>query len=242
MDEFLKRLEKIHTPVHVGIILDGNRRWAKQKGLSSSQGHLAGYESLRRLLFFIVDTKIKYTTLYSLSVENITKRSRSELESLFELITVGMEELSKEPKIKENKVKINVLGRKSMLPDKLREKIENIENSTKNNKGHVLNFCIAYDGQDEILDAVKKIIKQKIPEDEMTKEKIRENLYSPELPPVDFIIRTGMEDGARISGFMLWDSSYAEFKFRKEYWPGYTKDMFVEDIEDYAKRQRRHGK
>lgn len=242
LKELLNRLEKTELPKHVGVILDGNRRWAKERGLASAEGHLAGYKALKNLIFFIVETDIKYVSIFALSVDNIKKREKDEVTNLLTLLGMGLEELSKEPIIKEKKVRIKISGRKSLFSEDFQKKIKEIESITSKNKGPVFNFCIGYDGQAELVDAVKSIVSSGIKTGTIDEKTIKENLYAPEMPAVDYIIRTGMDDGMRISGFMLWDSSYAEFKFRNTYWPDYSPKMFTEDIEEYAKRIRRMGK
>ena len=143
--------------------------------------------------------------------------------------------------VKEEKVRFGVIGRISMLPQKAREKIEELIKFTENHDQNFINLCIMYDGHEEIVDAIKEIIKNNIKSEDVNKELIKKYLYTKNFPPLDYIIRTGMDDGARISGFLLWDSSYAEFKFRNDLWPDYNKEMVIEDLEDYLRRNRRLG-
>ncbi len=229
-------------PVHLGIILDGNRRWVKRKGIKDTlKGHKAGYNALKKIIYSSFNIGIKYLSIYALSTDNVAKRSKREINYLFELILRGIEDLFEEPLIFEKEVKIQVSGRVEDLPEKFQRKVKNIQESTKNNDKYFFNICILYDGQEEIVDAVKKIIRKGIPHDKISKEIIKQNLYTHNIPEADYIIRTGMEDGARISGFLLWDSSYAEFRFRKELWPDYNEEMLLEDLKEYIKRNRRKG-
>ena len=144
--------------------------------------------------------------------------------------------------VKEEKVKFSVIGRLLMLPSKARAKIQELVDFTKNHNQNFINLCIMYDGHEEIVDAVKRIISDGVQSEEIDSELIKNYLYTKNFPPLDYIIRTGMEDGARISGFLLWDSSYAEFKFRDDLWPDYNKEMVFEDLRDYVRRNRRMGK
>jgi len=148
----------------------------------------------------------------------------------------------KEATVREEKVNFNVIGRIYLLPEDVRTKINELIEFTKENDQNFINLCIMYDGQEEIVDAVKEIIKKGVKTEDINREVIKKHLYTRNFPEVDYIIRTGMEDGARISGFLLWDASYAEFKFRTDLWPDYSKEMVFEDLQDYAKRNRRKGK
>ncbi len=240
--EELKKEAKDKLPRHVGLILDGNRRWAKKRNLNLNLGHLAGYETLRKILFSFLDLGIKYLSVFALSNENVKKRSPQELQYIYGLIINVIDVISNDPVIKEEKVKINVIGRLSLLPPDVREKINELIETTKDHDKKFLNICIMYDGQEEIVDAVKKILDDKINPKDINIELIKNYLYTKDFPELDYIIRTGMEDGARISGFLLWDASYAEFKFRDDYWPDYNEEMLVEDIREYLRRARRRGK
>ena len=230
-------------PVHIGIILDGNRRWIKRRGIKEStlKGHLVGYNTLKKIIKSSYNIGTKYLSVYALSTDNVAKRSKKEINYLYELLLKGMEEVFEEPLTFEKEVRIQVFGRIEGLPKEFQEKIKKIHESTKNHNKYFLNLCILYDGQEEIVDAVKKIIKKGIPHDKISKEIIKQNLYTHNIPEADYIIRTGMEDGARISGFLLWDASYAEFRFRKELWPDYNEEMLLEDLKEYIRRNRRKG-
>ena len=229
-------------PVHLGIILDGNRRWIKRKGIRDTlKGHKAGYNTLKKIIYSSYDVGIKYLSIYALSTDNVAKRSKKEINYLFELLLRGIEDVFEEPLTFEKKVKIQVSGRIEDLPEEFQRKVNYIQESTKNHDKYFFNICILYDGQEEIVEAVKKIISKGIQHDKISKEIIKQNLYTHNIPEADYIIRTGMEDGARISGFLLWDSSYAEFRFRKELWPDYNEEMLLEDLKEYIKRNRRKG-
>ena len=184
---------------------------------------------------------IHYLSLYILSLENVKKRNDEELEYIYKIMVRAVDTVINESIVKEEKVRFNVIGRISMLPDKARKKIEELIEFTRDHDQNFINLCIMYDGHEEIVDAVKKIVSNGIKPEDVNVGLIKNHLYTKNFPPLDYIIRTGMDDGARISGFLLWDSSYAEFKFRNDFWPDYNKEMVIEDLEDYLKRNRRMG-
>jgi len=193
-------------------------------------------------LFDFFEAGIHYLSIYALSLENLKKRSEEEIKYIFGIILDAVDAVVKEATVKEEKVNFNVIGRVYLLPEDVRTKINELIEFTKENDRNFINLCIMYDGQEEIVDAVKEIIKNGVKAEDINRIVIKNHLYTRNFPEVDYIIRTGMEDGARISGFLLWDASYAEFKFRKDLWPDYNKEMILEDLQDYANRNRRKGK
>ena len=240
--EELKKLPKDKLPKHIGIIPDGNRRWARRNNKSRNMGHLAGYETVKKMLISCFKTGIKYLSLYALSLENAYMRSKEELEYIYKIIKIAVETVKNEPIVTEERVKFNVIGRLELLPQDVRDKInELVEYTKEHDKAHV-NVLIMYDGQAEIVDAMKKIIKEKVEPEKIDQKLIKEHLYTKDFPELDFLIRTGMDDGMRLSGFLLWDASYAEFKFRNDLWPEYNNEKLFEDLNDYIKRNRRKGK
>ncbi|MHA1534789.1 MAG: polyprenyl diphosphate synthase, partial [Promethearchaeota archaeon] len=192
--------------------------------------------------FDFFEAGIHYLSIYILSLENLRKRSEEEIKFIFGIILEAVDAVVKEATVKEEKVNFNVIGRIYLLPEEVRDKIKELIDFTKDNNKNFINLCIMYDGQEEIVDAVKEIIKTGVKEEEINKKTIKKHLYTRNFPEVDYIIRTGMEDGARISGFLLWDASYAEFKFRADLWPDYSKEMVIEDLIDFSNRNRRKGK
>ncbi|MBY9009131.1 MAG: di-trans,poly-cis-decaprenylcistransferase [Candidatus Lokiarchaeota archaeon] len=210
--------------------------------LGDNVGHLIGYQNLRKRLFDFFEAGIQYLSIYALSLENLRKRSEEEIKYIFGIILDAVDAVVKEATVKEEKVNFNVIGRVYLLPEEVRDKIKELIDFTKANDQNFINLCIMYDGQEEIVDAVKKIIKNGVKEEEINKEVVKNHLYTRNFPEVDYIIRTGMEDGARISGFLLWDASYAEFKFRSDLWPDYSREMVIEDLKDFSNRTRRKGK
>ena len=210
--------------------------------LGANVGHLIGYQNLKERLFDFFEAGIHYLSIYALSLENLKKRSEEEIKYIFKIILDAVDAVIQEATVKEEKVNFNVIGRIHLLPEGIRTKLNELIEFTKENNKNFINLCIMYDGQEEIVDAVKTIIKNGVKEEEINRDVIKSHLYTRDFPEVDYIIRTGMEDGARISGFLLWDASYAEFKFRTDLWPDYDKEMVLEDIQDYSSRNRRKGK
>ncbi|MHA1888583.1 MAG: polyprenyl diphosphate synthase [Promethearchaeota archaeon] len=222
-------LSKLHEsysellPNHVGLILDGNRRWIRRQGIKDTlKGHQEGYRTLRKILDALFDVKIRYLSIYALSSENVRKRSKKEVSYLFNLLLQSVEEVIQDTRIHENQVQVKIIGRIKELPENIQKEIQKVNDITEKYHNYFINVCINYDGQEEIIDAVKNIITLGLTPENITKETIKQNLYTKEFPELDYLIRTGMEDGARISGFLLWDASYSEFRFRKELWPDYN--------------------
>ena len=221
-------------PNHLGIILDGNRRWAKERGLAPFEGHKRGLEVVKNVIKWCKKKGIKILTLFVFSIEN-WKRPKIEVNLLMKLaqssISDNLEELRKEG------VKIKVIGQREKLPIFLKKAIARAEELTKNNEEMVLNFALSYGGRAEILQAIKNIIEKKIPLEKINEDAIKENLWTSD---VDLIIRTGKEQ--RLSNFLLWQSAYSEFYFSKEYWPDFTEKDLDLALKEYSRRQRRFGK
>ena len=221
-------------PNHVGIIVDGNRRWAKEKKLPSFVGHKKGLERVKEVIKWCKNKGVKMLTLFLFSTEN-WKRAQGEVHLIMKLakeaIIENLDELHKE------KIKVRVIGERERLPKFLQEKIKNIEELTKNNKEMTLNFALSYGGRAEIVDAVKKIIEKGIPVQKIDENIISQNLWTSDL---DFVIRTGKEQ--RISNFLIWQTAYSELYFSQKYWPDFTEKDLDEAFMEYARRQRRFGK
>lgn len=227
-------------PRHVAFILDGNGRWAKERGLKRSAGHEEGFKNLRSLCKYILSKGVEVLSVYAFSCENF-KRSKEEVDYLMNLFIRGMKQYSEE--LNKEGIKVVFSGiRKSPLPENVIKSMSYMEDLTKDNTKGIFNICINYDGQEEILDATRKIIedvKNSNLDEPITRELFNKYLYQ-ELPPVDYVIRTSGEN--RLSGFMLWQSSYAEFYFPKKYFPDFKNDDFDEALEVYNNRERRFGK
>lgn len=226
---------KLKIPTHVGIIVDGNGRWAKERGLSRLKGHDAGFENLRGLTKYIHSRGVKVLSLYVFSTENF-KRDKAEVDHLMDLF-VMMYKKYRDDFLKNN-IKVVFSGRDEPLPKKVIKARDELVELTKNNTGGIVNFCMNYGGRAEILDAVKKIAKSGVDADSLTEEDIRKYLYQ-NLPDVDLMIRTSGE--LRLSNFLLWQNSYAEFYFPKTKFPDFHEADFDQAIIEYTSRDRRFG-
>jgi tritrans,polycis-undecaprenyl-diphosphate synthase [geranylgeranyl-diphosphate specific] len=229
-------------PGHVAIVPDGNRRWAKGRSLNPWDGHREGVKNVKDVIKAAYDLGIKCLTFYAFSTENLKNRNPVEKTFLYKLFEEKLIELADAKEIHENEVKINLFGRMNEFPEAVRKAADKVIERTKKYTKYMLNFCLAYDGRDEIVDAIKGLIKGGTPADSIDRETVKNYLYTKDVPEVDLIIRTGMSDGKRLSGFMLWDSAYSEFYFTDVFWPDFKKEKFIAAIEDYASRERRHGR
>ena len=233
-------MESVVYPNHLGIIMDGNGRWAKKRGINRSLGHKAGADNLIKLLNYIYkNTSIKVVSLYAFSTENF-KRDKNEVDYLMKLFVTLFN--SKLESIKKNNVKVVFSGRRENLPKSVLEAMDKTTDDTKNNTRGILNICLNYGGDYEIVDMAKKVAKQVLEGtlniDDITKEVVSKNLYQ-DLPPLDFIIRTSGE--MRISNFMIYQSSYAEYDFPDTYFPDFDSKCLEESLDNYRKRDRRFG-
>ena len=233
-------MRDVFYPNHLGIIMDGNGRWAKEKGLNRSLGHKAGADNLIKLLDYIYkNTSIKVVSLYAFSTENF-KRDKNEVDYLMKLFVTLFN--SKLESIKKNNVKVVFSGRRENLPKNVLEAMDKTMEDTKHNTRGILNICLNYGGDYEIVDMTKKIAKQvlegNLKIEGITKEVVSKNLYQ-DLPPLDFVIRTSGEK--RISNFMIYQSSYAEYDFPDTYFPDFDSKCLEESLDNYRKRDRRFG-
>ncbi len=222
---------------HIAIIMDGNRRWAKEKNLPSALGHKKGVEALKTTLRACNDFGVKYLTVYAFSTEN-WKRKQEEVDFLMDLVAVTLtNELAEMHK--EN-VQIRFIGDLTRLSEKLQKVLDNAVNTTKNNTGVILQIALNYGSRDEITNAVKQIVRNGIKEEEITQDLISEYLYTKGVPDPDLLIRTGGEQ--RISNYLLWQIAYSEILITPKYWPDFDKNLLAECIEEFKLRQRRYGK
>ncbi len=226
---------------HLAIIVDGNGRWAKERGLIRSEGHKAGAKNLEKLILYISRNKLaNYLSLYVFSTENFA-RDEKEVNYLMELFLKWFKTV-KDKYSKEN-IKILFSGNEGLLNREIVDAIKKLEENTKNNTGLVVNFCLSYGGREEITTMAKKISQKvldgKINIEDINEKLVSENMYY-ELPDIDFLIRTSGEN--RISNFMLWQISYAEFYFPMTYFPDFDEKCLDEAIKEYQKRDRRFGK
>lgn len=236
MDEIKNIIKDINLK-HIAIIMDGNRRWAKEKNLPSAMGHKKGVDSLKNILRACNDFSIKYLTVYAFSTEN-WNRKKEEVEFLMNLVAVTLtNELAEMHK--EN-VQIHFIGDLTKLSDKLQKILANAVETTKNNTGVVLQIALNYGSRDEIVHAVQKIVESGVKSDEIDEQLISENLYTVGVPDPDILIRTGGEQ--RISNYLLWQIAYSEIIIRSEFWPDFDKNSLKDSILEFGKRQRRYGK
>ena len=230
-------------PQHIGLIVDGNRRFAKVNGLASNEGHNAGSEKLEDFLRWCWRLDIKIVTLYGFSTEN-HKRTDNEVDYLMELITKKLRQYQEDPVIKREGVKIKVIGQREKLPEEMIAEIEKTEEFTKDHDRFQLNIAVSYGGREEIIDAVKNIAKQvqdkQIALNDIDEELFSRHLYTEGIPDPDLIIRTSGEE--RLSGFLLWQSAYSELYFTEVYWPAFRMIDFWRAIRVFQQRERRYGK
>jgi len=223
-------------PNHIAIIMDGNGRWAERRGLSRLDGHKAGLENARQIIRHLNSLGVKYVTLYSFSTEN-WKRPDAEIKGLFGLINDIMS--SYIPELVENNVRLKHLGHLDKLPSVLKDKLADLLSRTSQNTG--LTLCLAFDygGRDEIIQAVKKLVKDGLAADKITENVFDGYLYTAGIPEADLVIRTGGE--MRLSNFLLWQSAYSELYFSEVMWPDFGEKEIDKAISAFNQRQRRFG-
>lgn len=224
-------------PTHVGLILDGNRRWAKEHGLPTLEGHRQGYDNLKDVVKAAVNRGVSVVSAYIFSTENWSRTSdevKYLMELAYRMLTRDVNELNQEG------IRVVWLGNANNVSEKLQKAIKQAELKTAHNTRGTLAVCFNYGGHDEILDATKKLITAGLKPEEVTKQTFANALYGPDVPRVDLIIRTSGEQ--RTSGFMLYRSDYAELYFSPKYWPDFSPSDFDVALADYAQRKRRFGK
>jgi len=232
-------------PNHIAIILDGNRRWAKRNLTIKEKGHFKGADAVENLLDWCEELDIKIITLYVLSAENLDRKNE-ELDYLYELIHKRLEKLYSDPRLHKNKMRVKAIGTIELLPESIKDVLRRLDDTTKDYDNHFLNIAIAYGGQNELVDAVKKIGRKikngELDANEINKEVIESNLYTSHLPQSspDMILRTSGEK--RMSGFLLWQSAYSELVFLDIFWPEFRKIDLMRAIRIFQKRKRRIGK
>ncbi|HMF31210.1 MAG TPA: polyprenyl diphosphate synthase [Candidatus Lokiarchaeia archaeon] len=230
-------------PEHVGLIPDGNRRWAEKHHIQPFEGHRMGYQKVKDLLDWALESGIKTLTLFAFSTENFN-RSPAEVEALMEIFISGLQELAEEDKLHKNQVKVGFLGNRSMITESLLERMHTLEDVTKDYGKFQLNLAIAYGGRDEIIrvtqDLAKKVQNGEINPTDITEDLIGQSLDTAGQRDPDLIIRTSNEQ--RVSGFLLWQGSYSELLFQAPLFPAYDKCDFFEALHEFQKRKRRFGK
>lgn len=228
---------EIVLPDHLGIILDGNRRWAKEQNLPTLKGHYQGAEVLHDIGLLALKAGIKYLSAYLFSTDN-WNRGKTEVTYLMKLIIKFLKKYMEE--FDENDIRILHVGSREGLPKEVIKAIDEAVKRTENNHSGTLALCINYGGQQEVVDAAAKLLRQNVDPKRLSVREFEQALYEPEIPPVDLVIRTSGE--YRTSGFMMWRAAYAEYFFVDKYWPDFTRQDLKFALLHYAKRQRRFGK
>jgi len=238
----------MNLPNHIVLIPDGNRRWARKRGLPPFFGHRQGAKTLEKILKAVLELKIPYFTFWGSSLDNVTKRSSAEVNFLFKLFERHFKKLVKDKEIYQNGVKINVFGRwEKLFPEKTKKAVKEAIEKTKNHKNYHLTFLMAYSGIDEMTEAIKQIAKRKSQSANLKidEELIKNNLWTKDLPPVDLVIRTASErdNWSHLSaGLMMWDIADAQFYFTKTLFPDFSVEEFKKAVEQYGQTERRVGK
>jgi undecaprenyl diphosphate synthase len=228
--------KRTDLPKHVGFIIDGNRRWAKERGLEAREGHLAGYEKIKEVLLETCHQGVPYVSAYVFSTEN-WHRSGPEVKWLMDLVVrVLTEDLHI---FIENGVRLRISGTRIRLSPRVRRAIDHAEAATKDLTNNTIVICFNYGGHQEIIDAVNRLRKTLSVHKKITAQIFEQFLYTPDVPPCDVIVRTSGEQ--RLSNFMLWRSAYSELIFVKKSWPDMTKQDVTDILKEYTRRQRRFG-
>jgi len=224
------------VPRHLGLILDGNRRWAREHGVPIYEGHKAGYKRVEEVLEAAMERGVEYVSVYAFSTEN-WNRSADEVRQLMRLfLWIFKHEIGN---LKRHGVRVHVLGNKLRIGKALLKAVHQAEEETKDNTRGTLLFCLDYGGQQEIVDTMKQMMADGVPADDITAAKISERLQQDGVPPVDLIIRTSGEQ--RLSNFMLWNAAYSELMFTATKWPDFTAEELGRMLDEYAQRNRRFG-
>lgn len=225
------------VPQHIGIVMDGNGRWAQQRGLTRSDGHRSGTRRVRPIAEACIDSGVKYLTVYALSTENWS-RPLDEIDTLLELI--GDQLQAERKAIFENRIRIKVLGSMDPIPPTLRLSIRQMERATANFDRLTLNMAFNYGGRAEIVRAVQRLMQDKVDSEDVTEDLLEQYLYTAGQPAPDLIIRTGGEQ--RLSNFLLWQSAYAEFYWTPVLWPDFDEAEFAKALQSFSERTRRYGR
>jgi len=228
--------QNIKIPTHVGLIMDGNGRWATQRGLPRLAGHKAGVENVKPTVLAAKKFGIKYLTFYAFSTEN-WKRPQDEVSGIMNLLSIFIDK--EVNNLHKEGVRILHIGRRERLDQGLRKKIEGAIDLTKDNTTITVQMGLDYGGRDEIAQAVRKIVTSGVTPEEVTEELISQNLYTAGIPDPDLIIRTSGE--MRTSNFLIWQSAYSEWIFPETYWPDFTEQVFWQMLVEYSRRDRRYG-
>lgn len=237
----MPKADNLKIPVHIAVIMDGNGRWARRRGLPRQFGHRQGVRALREIVRTCGEIGVKFLTAFTFSTEN-WQRPPSEIASLMKLLVQAIER--EQAELMRNNVRVRAIGRLGDLPDAVREKLQSLLQTTAANTGLNLTLALSYGGRAEIVDALQKAFtlwqSGRMDQPPRTEEEFTRLLYDPELPPVDLLIRTGGE--RRISNFLLWHIAYAELFFTDTLWPDFRRQQLLAAISDFSRRQRRFGR
>lgn len=235
-------MNKDNLPTHVVIIPDGNRRWAREKNLASWDGHEAGAKNTEKLIKKSFELGIKQFSIWGSSLDNLKKRPANEKRALLNIYKKYFSRLINSKDIHKNRTRINVIGKwKDNFPESLKKIIKECMEKTKGYKNYFLNLFLAYSGDDEMLEAIKKIAEKYNSAEDVTAEVIKENLMTKDLDPVDLLIRTGGDPHLSV-GFMMWDIANAQLYFSDKLFPDFNENELEKAIEEYQRRERRMGK
>jgi tritrans,polycis-undecaprenyl-diphosphate synthase [geranylgeranyl-diphosphate specific] len=230
------------VPHHVAIIMDGNRRYAKEFGLLIAEGHEKGREKLEQMLEWCMDVGVRILTVYAFSTENVG-REQKEIEDLMRMFVQNFNNLAEDQRVHKHKIRVRVLGQRDFLPKDLKEAIRNVEERTKDYDQYFFNIAVGYGGREEIVQAIRKIAESvrdgKMTVDGITEKTFSEFLYTKDMPDPDLVLRTSGEE--RVSNFLLWQLAYSELYFSDVYWPGFRKIDFLRAVRSYQLRKRRYG-
>lgn len=241
MSSLIDKIDKNRLPVHVAVIMDGNGRWAKQRGLDRSEGHVEGVNTVRRITEIASEVGVKYLTLYTFSTEN-WNRPKDEVDALMNLIVVAIERET--PDLIKNNVRLSMIGDSSRMPEFAVNRLNTCIQDTSHCNGLNLVLALSYSSRQELVSAVKSIAEQAkngtLSIDDINEEAISKSLYTSNMPDPDLLIRTAGD--LRISNYLLWQIAYAELYFTDKFWPDFSKDDFCQAIIDFQSRERRFGK
>ncbi|MDJ0274344.1 MAG: polyprenyl diphosphate synthase [Nitrososphaerota archaeon] len=241
----LETVRRGPMPRHVAVILDGNRRWARSNGLPLEEGYRIGARKVEALLRWCLDLGITAVTLYVLSLENLSRRPREEIEAIYRVLIESTERFLSDPEVRRRKVRVKVIGRTWLLPDNVREALERLVAETADHDSHFLTLAVAYGGRDEIVQAVRRLVSDvvsgEVPPEAIDEHVFSRYLYTADLPfpEPDLVIRTSGEE--RISNFLLWQIAYSELVFLDVYWPDFRRIDLLRAIRTYQARERRFG-
>ena len=236
-------VRKLTLPQHVAFIMDGNRRFAWSRAMNTQTGHRKGKQVLKNVMDWVLELGIEYMTVYALSTENLSSRTKKELKGLYDLYVEGLNEIAEDSKIHENGVKVQIIGHRELLPKRVIDAIENAEKVTEGYDDFTFTVCLAYGGREEIVRAIRQLAKDhadgNLALEDIDETAVSKRLWTSHMPDPDLVIRTSGEE--RISNFLLWQSAYSELYFSDVFWPSFSRRDFLKAVHDYQLSRRRFG-